>query len=119
MQQNNSTGPQLHPVSLGKLMLLGAGFALVLILIFLIPGGWFTQEPKPEWPGLRGLVEFDRPAQNGHRYFQPARWGGHTSNNHRAIPSRLSSHGASDGGAQRAILGQQRVIQSDSRLAGR
>jgi hypothetical protein len=48
-QLNNSTRHQLHPVSLGKLMLLGAGFALVLILIFLIPGGWFTQEQKPEW----------------------------------------------------------------------
>ncbi|MFC5269904.1 potassium transporter KefB [Adhaeribacter terreus] len=39
----------IHPVSLGKLMLIGAGFALTLILIFLIPAGWFTQMPKPEW----------------------------------------------------------------------
>lgn len=49
IQQDNSAGPPLHPISLGKLMVLGAGFAFTLILIFLVLGGWFTQEPKPEW----------------------------------------------------------------------
>ena len=46
---NNSPREQLHPIPLQKLMLIGAGFASILILTFLLAGGWFTQEPKPEW----------------------------------------------------------------------
>lgn len=48
-QLNHSSGQQQHPVPLGKLMLLGAWVAFILILTFLVLGDWFSQEPKPEW----------------------------------------------------------------------
>ncbi|MBK0402541.1 potassium transporter KefB [Adhaeribacter sp. BT258] len=47
-QQKNVTTPQ-HGASLGNCLSIGAGIALLLILFFLISGGWFTQQPKPEW----------------------------------------------------------------------
>ena len=47
-QTNNLTTRPIHPVSLGKRMLLGAGIALILISIFLLP----IKDPKPEWGTL-------------------------------------------------------------------
>jgi len=47
-QQNNVTTRPIHPASLGKRMLQGAGIALILISLFLLSGG----EPKPEWGKL-------------------------------------------------------------------
>lgn len=41
----NSTTRPLHPVPLGKLMLIGAGIALIPITIFLLGTG----EPNPAW----------------------------------------------------------------------
>ncbi|MBJ6119037.1 potassium transporter KefB [Pontibacter sp. BT310] len=37
----------VHPVSVGKLMLIGAGVGLFVILFFVLGG-----EPKPNWPEL-------------------------------------------------------------------
>ena len=47
-QRNNLTTQPIHPVSLGKRMLQGAGIALILILFFLFSAG----EPNPNWPKL-------------------------------------------------------------------
>ncbi len=47
-QTNNLTTQPIHPVSLSKRMLLGAGIALILISIFLLP----VKYPKPEWGKL-------------------------------------------------------------------
>lgn len=43
----NSTTQPIHSSPLGKRMLIGAGIALVLILIFIAP-----VNPNPEWPKL-------------------------------------------------------------------
>lgn len=45
---NNSTAQLIHPVSLGKRMLQGAGIGLILILFFVLSVG----EPNPEWGKL-------------------------------------------------------------------
>lgn len=47
MTQSNTTQP-IHPASLGKRMLLGAGIALTVITVFLLG----VDEPKPEWGKL-------------------------------------------------------------------
>jgi hypothetical protein len=44
-QTHNLKTQPVHPVSLSKIMLLGAGIALMLIAIFLSGAG----EPNPEW----------------------------------------------------------------------
>jgi hypothetical protein len=44
--KNNLTAQPIHPAPLGKRMLLGAGIALLLIVIFLSQVG----QPNPEWP---------------------------------------------------------------------
>lgn len=45
---NNLTAQSIHPASIGKRMLLGAGIALILILVFLLG----VDNPKPEWGKL-------------------------------------------------------------------
>ena len=47
-QRNNETAQLVHPASLGKRMLQGAGIALILIIVFLLGAG----EPNPDWPKL-------------------------------------------------------------------
>ncbi len=47
MKSNLTTQP-IHPGSAGKRMLLGAGIALILIVVFLLG----ADEPKPEWGKL-------------------------------------------------------------------
>lgn len=51
-QSDNFSTPPVHRIPLSKLMLIGAGIALTVILIFLISGGWFTQKSRPEWPAF-------------------------------------------------------------------
>lgn len=48
LQGNNTTTQPFHPAALGKRMLLGAGIALILIIIFLVQAG----DPDPAWPKL-------------------------------------------------------------------
>jgi hypothetical protein len=43
--QNNLPTASIHPVSFVKRMLLGAGIALVLIILFLAP----VHNPNPDW----------------------------------------------------------------------
>jgi len=43
--EKNSTAQPLHPASLSKRMLIGAGIALALIALFLLP----IRDPDPEW----------------------------------------------------------------------
>lgn len=45
---NKPTTQPIHPASLGKQMLVGAGIALSLITLFLLG----VDEPKPEWGKL-------------------------------------------------------------------
>lgn len=47
-QQNHSSKQSLHPASVDKRMLQGAGIAFVLISIFLLG----VDEPDPDWPKL-------------------------------------------------------------------
>lgn len=47
-QNDNLKTQQIHPVSLSKRMLQGAGIALILIIIFLIG----VDETDPSWPRL-------------------------------------------------------------------
>jgi len=47
-QRNNLTTQSIHPASLGKRMLQGAGIGLVLITAFLLSAG----EPNPAWAKL-------------------------------------------------------------------
>ena len=47
-QRNNLTTQPIHPASLGKRMLLGAGIGLLLISLFLLSAG----EPNPAWGKL-------------------------------------------------------------------
>jgi hypothetical protein len=47
-QQNELHNQPIHPASVGKRMLQGAGIALILILFFLAGAG----EPDPSWPKL-------------------------------------------------------------------
>ena len=47
-QENDLTAKPLHPISLFKLMLVGGGIALALIIFFLATAG----EPNPKWPKL-------------------------------------------------------------------
>jgi hypothetical protein len=47
-QRNELQNQPIHPVSLGKRMLQGAGIGLILIIFFLLGAG----EPDPEWPKL-------------------------------------------------------------------
>lgn len=54
---NLSTQP-VHRAPLGKRMLQRAAIALVLIFIFLFPGGWFTLHAKPEWSKLWMIKPF-------------------------------------------------------------
>ena len=50
--QDQLTTPSIHYASVTKRMLQGGAIALVLILLFLTSGGWFSQEPQPEWGQL-------------------------------------------------------------------
>ena len=45
---NDLTTPQIHPASLGKRMLQGAGVALILISLFLLS----ADQADPSWPRL-------------------------------------------------------------------
>ena len=45
-QKNKVTTEHAHSASLAKPMLIGAGIALMLIVLFLVNAG----EPDPEWP---------------------------------------------------------------------
>ncbi|WP_461127488.1 potassium transporter KefB [Spirosoma aerophilum] len=47
-QISQSTTQPIHPGSVGKRMLQGAGIALVLIVLFLLP----VKNPNPNWPKL-------------------------------------------------------------------
>jgi hypothetical protein len=47
-QRTNLTIPILHPASVGKRMVQGAGIALILITLFLLP----VSEPNPAWGKL-------------------------------------------------------------------
>ncbi|QDK77426.1 potassium transporter KefB [Spirosoma sp. KCTC 42546] len=47
-QSNKLTTPPIHPVSVGKRMVVGAGIGLVLISIFLLG----VREPNPAWGTL-------------------------------------------------------------------
>lgn len=47
-QTNNFTTQPIHPASVSKRMLQGAGIALIVIIVFLAGAG----EPDPEWPQL-------------------------------------------------------------------
>lgn len=47
-QRNESQSKPVHPASVGKRMLQGAGIGLILIAFFLVGAG----EPNPEWPKL-------------------------------------------------------------------
>jgi hypothetical protein len=69
---NNPTTQPIHHASLGKQMLIGAAIASILILTFLIFGGWFTQEPKPEWPQvwmIRPLIVVPLAGAGGGAFF--------------------------------------------------
>ncbi|MXV50089.1 potassium transporter KefB [Pedobacter sp. HMF7647] len=46
--QNELTTQPVHPISLGKLMLIAAGIALILISVFLFP----VRDPNPAWGKL-------------------------------------------------------------------
>ena len=46
--QNRLTIQSIHPASLGKQMVQGAGIALILIALFLLG----VKNPKPEWGNL-------------------------------------------------------------------
>lgn len=47
-QRNEMQNKPIHPASVGKRMLQGAGIGLILILFFLLG----AEEPEPEWPRL-------------------------------------------------------------------
>ena len=47
-QRNTVATNSIHPIPLIKLMLIGAGIALIPITLFLITAG----EPNPSWPKL-------------------------------------------------------------------
>lgn len=47
-QGNELQNHPIHPASVGKRMLQGAGIALILISVFLLSAG----EPDPSWPNL-------------------------------------------------------------------
>lgn len=48
IQKNRLQNKPVHPASVGKRMLQGAGIALILIIFFLLGAG----EPNPDWPKL-------------------------------------------------------------------
>ncbi|MGI8637789.1 MAG: hypothetical protein ACR2KZ_20505 [Segetibacter sp.] len=51
-KQNLLTTQPIHRASARKRMFQGGAIALVLILLFLSSGGWFSRETNPEWGKL-------------------------------------------------------------------
>ncbi len=51
-QQHELTTQPIHRASVSKRMIQGGVIALVLILLFLSSGGWFSLKAKPEWGQL-------------------------------------------------------------------